>query len=264
MPSLPPEADHRTVAALRAAGCVFAEEEARLLCSAAPDRARLEAMVRRRTDGEPLEQILGWAEFCGVRIAVEPDVFVPRRRSQLVVYEALSLITEGARVLDVCCGSGAIGAAVADGCPGVEVHATDTERTAVRCARRNLAPYGGQAYEGDLYAPLPGVLRGQFDVLVANAPYVPTDSIDLMPPEARLYEPHIALDGGADGLDVQRGVIDGAADWLVPGGHLLVETSRAQAPATAGRFGMNGFEARVCHDEELDATVVIGRRRGRR
>ena len=106
-------ADPQVVARLRAAGCVFAEEEAELLTAATDSPAALVRMVDRRAAGEPLEQILGWAEFCGLRIAVEPGVFVPRRRSELMVREAAALAGPRPVVLDLCCGSGALGVALA-------------------------------------------------------------------------------------------------------------------------------------------------------
>ena len=115
-------------------------------------------------------------------------------------------------------------------------------------------------YEGDLDAPLPAELRGRVDVVVANAPYVPTEAIALMPPEARDHEARVALDGGADGLDVQRRVAAAAPRWLAGGGHLLIETSEAQAPATAAAMTAAGLSARVARDEDLDATVVVGTR----
>lgn len=247
-------------ATLRRAGCVFAEDEARLILIEAADSAELTAMVARRVAGEPLEQILGWAEFCGLRIAVEPDVFVPRRRSAVLVREAVEVARGGAVVLDLCCGSGAIGAAIADALPGVELHCADIEPAAVRCARRNIAPFGGHAYEGDLYASLPDSLEARVDVIVANAPYVPGDSIALMPPEARLHEPRVALDGGADGLDVQRRVLSGARRWLAAGGHVLIETSERQVALTAEAYRDNGLAPCVERSEDNAGTVVIGRR----
>jgi release factor glutamine methyltransferase len=132
------------------------------------------------------------------------------------------------------------------------------EAAAVRCARRNVRAVGGSVYEGDLYAPLPAELRGCVDVLVANAPYVPTDEIGLLPCEAREHEPLVALDGGADGLDVQRRVTARAARWLAPGGSLLIETSERQADRTAAAVARGGLTARVVGDEETGATVVIG------
>lgn len=214
----------------------------------------------RRAGGVPLEHVLGWAELCGVRVAVDPGVFVPRRRTELLVTEAVRVAGPGAVVVDLCCGSGAVGAALAAVVAGLELHAVDNDPDAVRCARRNVGVAGGTVYEGDLYAPLPTALRGRVDVLVANAPYVPTGELGLMPREARAHEPVTSLDGGPDGLDVQRLVVGGASSWLAPGGALLVETSERQASTTVEIFAGSGLAARVVRSPDLDATVVIGAR----
>jgi len=251
------------VARLRAVGCVFAEEEAALLIAAAtPDG--LAAMVDRRAAGEPLEYVIGWAEFCGLRVAVEPGVFVPRHRTEFLASQAAAHAHPGAVVVDLCCGSGAVGAAVVAALPSVELHATEIDATAARCARRNLVTVGGRVHAGDLYDPLPAGLRGRVDVLVANVPYVPTDEIPLLPREARLYEPRQALDGGPDGLDVLRRVAAEAPAWLAPGGHLLVETSAVQARRAAEILTASGLLAEVNSLDEIDATVVIGTRPARR
>jgi release factor glutamine methyltransferase len=242
------------VARLRAAGCVFAEEEARLLTAATRTPAELAALVDRRATGEPLEYVLGWAEFCGLRINVEPGVFVPRRRTELLVREAAALARPGAIVVDLCCGSGAVGAALAAAVDRIDLHAVDVDPAAVRCARRNLA--GAHVYEGDLCEPLPATLRGRVEVLVANVPYVPTGDIGLLPREARLYEPPLAYDGGADGLDIARRVAAAAPAWLAPGGHLLIETSARQAPRTARALARCGLTPNLTTAD--DATVVIG------
>lgn len=250
------------VTTLRNAGCVFAEDEARLLVSAASTSSELTAMVKRRAAGLPLEHVIGWAEFHGLRISVDPGVFVPRRRTEFLVEQAIALARDGgpvpAVVVDLCCGAGALGAALATTLGPVELHAADVDPAAVRCARRNLAPLGGQVHEGDLYAPLPAALRGRVDVLAANVPYVPTGEVALLPPEAREHEARIALDGGPDGLDVLRRVATGAAGWLAPGGRLLVETSERQAPPAMEAFGAGGLTPRVAVADELSATVVIG------
>ncbi len=246
------------VTSLRTAGCVFAEDEADLLLSTARSPTHLTAMVDRRVAGVPLEYVLGWVEFCGLRIAVEPGVFVPRRRTELLVCQAQKLIRSRAVLLDMCCGSGAVGAAVAGAVSELELYAADIDPAAVRCARRNVASVGGHVYQGDLYEPLPPSLQGRVEVLVANAPYVPSDSIAMMPPEARDHEPLIALDGGPDGLDVQRRVAAGAPVWLVPGGQLLIETSERQADSTAELVACYGLIPQVIRSDELDATVVLG------
>ena len=171
-----------------AGGSVFAEDEARLLVEAAAGTADLADMVERRAAGIPLEHVVGWAEFCGLRLAVDPGVFVPRHRSELLVREAAARAPAGAVVVDLCCGSGAVGVAVAAALGDVELHAADVDPAAVRCARRNVGPAGGTVYEGDLLDALPARLRGRVDVLVANVPYVPTDAVALLPPEARLHD----------------------------------------------------------------------------
>ncbi|NBE51208.1 putative protein N(5)-glutamine methyltransferase, partial [Streptomyces sp. YC537] len=139
-----------------------------------------------------------------------------------------------------------------------ELHAADIDPVAVRCARGNVGEVGGQVYVSDLYDGVPARLRGRVDVLVVNAPYVPTDAIGLLPPEARDHEPRIALDGGVDGVEVQRRVAAGAGAWLAPGGHLLIETSARQADRTVRAMVDGGLVARVVEDPELGATVVVG------
>ena len=250
----PPEVVER----LRAAGCVFAEDEARLLLEAAATPAELELLLTRRTSGLPLEQVLGWVEFCGLRITVRPGVFVPRRRTELLVRRAAPLAAPGSVVLDLCCGSGAVGAALLAGEPAIRLYAVDVDPVAAACAEENVSARGGTVFTGDLFTPLPPDLGGKVDLIVANAPYVPTDSIERMPREARLYEARIALDGGGDGLEVQRRLVSDAPKWLAPGGGLLVETSAAQAEHTQAIFARHGFTARIVRSRTLDATVVIG------
>ncbi|MYW20100.1 putative protein N(5)-glutamine methyltransferase, partial [Streptomyces sp. SID2955] len=129
---------------------------------------------------------------------------------------------------------------------------------AVRCARRNLAAFGGLAHQGDLYDALPPALRGRVDVLTANVPYVPTAEVALLPAEARDHEPLVALDGGADGLDVLRRVAAAAPGWLAPGGCLLAETSERQAPSAVAAFTAAGLTTRLAVPDEPYTHVVIG------
>lgn len=269
------DAESAIVARLRAAGCVFAEDEARLLVATARTVADLAAMVDRRAAGLPLEHVLGWAEFCGLRVVVGPGVFVPRRRSEFLVSQAVAAVTSAARtgaagmgpagpvaqpvVLDLCCGCGAVGLAVATALGGADLHAADIDPGATAYARSNLAAIGGHVHEGDLYDPLPLNLRGRVDVLVVNAPYVPAGEIGLMPPEARLHEPLVALDGGSDGVDIHRRVSAQALEWLAPGGSLLIETSDRQAELTKAAMVAAGLSTSVASDENLHATVIIGR-----
>lgn len=245
------------LARLRRAGCVFAEDEADLLLDAATSPAELETLVRRRVAGEPLEQVVGWALFCGHRMAVEPGVFVPRRRTEFLVSCAVDLCAPSTIVVDLCCGCGAVGAAISSAATGVELHACDVQAASVDCARRNIGT-AGIVHQGDLYDALPAHLRHQVDVLVVNAPYVPSGEIALMPAEARDHEPRIALDGGTDGLDVHRRIAATALDWLAPHGHLLIETSARQAPQTGAILARAGLATRVERSAAFEATVVIG------
>ncbi|MFI2760506.1 putative protein N(5)-glutamine methyltransferase [Streptomyces echinatus] len=258
MPAPAPLTLPAIVSVLRAAGCVFAEDEAELILATARTPEEAAGMVDRRAAGLPLEQVLGWAEFHGLRVTVEQGVFVPRRRTEFLVDQALAAAPHATVVVDLCCGSGALGAALAHALDGAEVHAADIDPAAVRCARRNLAAFGGRTHQGDLYEALPPALRGRVGVLTANVPYVPTAEVALLPAEARDHEPLVALDGGADGLDVLRRVAAGAPDWLAPGGCLLTETSERQARAAVETFTAAGLTTRLAVSHELHAHVVIG------
>ena len=246
------------IARLRQAGCVFAEEEAALLLEAAagqPDR--LERLVAARAAGEPLEQLLGWVAFCGQRIAVGPGVFVPRVRTEHLAEQAVARLTGADVVVELCCGVAAVAAVLQATGRVQELYVVDIDPAAVGCARRTVvAP--GIALVGDLYDPLPDRLRGRVDVLVANAPYVPSAAIALMPREAREHEPLVALDGGGDGVDVQRRIIAAAPEWLRPGGALLIETGRQQSVITAGEMLRAGLDVSVLPDDDREATVVVG------
>jgi len=175
-------------------------------------------------------------------------------------------------IIDLCCGTGALGLAVAAGLAGrAELHAADLDPAAVACARRNIEPAAsgdagrvtGHVYVGDLFEALPGGLRGRADILICNAPYVPTGDVAFLPAEARDHEPLVALDGGLDGLTVLRRAAADAPAWLAPGGTLLVETSDRQAPEMAAAMAAAGLSPAIRTDEDWGATVVTGRHPGR-
>lgn len=248
---------------LRAAGCVFAEEEAALLegAAAGPD---LEHLVRRRVAGEPLEHLLGWVAFDGGRVGVDPGVFIPRQRTTYLVEVAHTALARHAgdrpvTVLDLCCGSGALGLALARRRPGVVLHASDVDPASVACAARNLIEVGGHVHHGDLDAALPPTLRGHVDVVLANVPYVPTGSVALMPAESRDHEPVVSVDGGADGLDLLRRVAALAPGWLRPGGSVHCEVAPTQVDDALAALAAAGLAGRADHDPERDAIVVSGR-----
>lgn len=267
------------VARLRAAGCVFAEEEAAELRGSGRAGAALEALVARRVAGEPLEHVVGSVLLGGVRLRVDPGVFVPRQRTLLLVEEASRLLAaaraDGGPVpdaprpdapvlVDLCCGAGPVAALVAHRVPGVRVVAGDLDPRAVACARVNLdaAPGGASTVVacGDLDAVVPPELAGAVDVLTAHVPYVPTAALALLPPEAREHEPAAALDGGADGLDLLRRVASAASRWLRPGGTLLVEVGEGQVDAAGAAYARAGLAPRLLRDDERGALVLAGER----
>lgn len=234
---------------LAAAGCVAAAEEAAELVSAVPDANTLEAYVGRREQGEPLAWITGAVRFCGRRVLMTAGMFVPRPQSEELAFRAAALLAArgpGGRAADLCTGSGAVASHLAAAGGGATVVGVDREVRAVGCARRN----GVRAIVGDVGEPL---RSGVFDVVTAVAPYVPTGAIGVLPSDVQRYEPRVALDGGPDGLDLVRRVVDAGARLLRPGGWLLAEIGgdqdRALAPVLE-RFSFRAVD--VWHDEDGD------------
>ncbi len=255
------------VGRLQAAGCVFALEEAAVLHDAAGTVADLERLVRRREAGEPLEQVVGHVDLCGVRLAVGPGVFVPRQRSALLVRLAVEAVqavdgTAGAAgprrpvFVEACSGVGPVAGLVARVQPRSEVHAADICPHARRLARRNVPDHAG-VHGGHLLEGLPARLRGRVDVVAVVPPYVPDDALRLLAREAREHEPARALLGGPDGLDLVRELVDTVPAWLAPGGRLLVEVSEQQAPAVQAHVRTTGMTAHVRTDEEGTAVVEV-------
>lgn len=259
--SLNPLSHSAITSTLRKSGSVFAEDEAQLLISAFQFTGELSLMVEQRVSGIPIQLILGWAGFYGLRVGIEPGVFIPRLRSEFLVDQALSVCGADSIVVDLCCGSGALGMAVISVLPHIGLYAADNDPRAVHCASQNITSLGGQVFEGDLFNAFPKVLKRRIEVLIANAPYVPTNAIDLMPREAREHEPRATLDGGADGLDVHRRIANEASAWLASGGRLLVEIDEDQAELMTAIFALNDLETKIISSDEYDATVVIGRKR---
>jgi len=244
-------------ARLRAAGSVFAEDEADLLLEAGGgDPVRLRSLVQRRSAGEPLEYVLGWAAFDGHRVRVAPGVFVPRARTTVVVEQAARRLQRYDRVVDLCCGAGAVSVALLARVGALDLVASDIDPDAVEVAAENIGDRG-IVVAGDLFAPLPDRFRGVVDVIAVNAPYVPTAAIATMPAEAREHEHRVALDGGQDGLDLHRRIAVGAGEWVRPGGAVVIEVSDVQADASADAFADAGFVVAVESDDEVDGTCVV-------
>ena len=239
-----------TVHALRAAGCVAAEEEAAELMSASSgDPARLGDLVARRIQGTPLAWLVGSVTFCGVPVLVHPGVYVPRWQSEPLALEAVRRLPRRGTAVDLCTGSGALAVVLARHRPDARVLATENDPLALACARAN----GVVVYECDLAGGLPDGIVGLTDVVTAVAPYVPADQLHLLPRDVLAHEPRSSLDGGAGGTEVLCGVIVAAARLLRPGGSLLVEIGGNQAadlvpPLTRARFG----DLVVLSDEDGD------------
>ena len=223
---------------LSAAGCVAADEEAdELLAACGDDPARLAALVERRRAGEPLAWLTGTVQFAETTLRVEPGVYVPRWQSNELARLAIAALPERGSAADVCTGSGALAAAINAARPDARVVATDRSSTAVDNARAN----GVEAFCGDLFSPLPEALRHTLDVVVAVAPYVPTPELALLPRDTLAYEDAALYDGGPDGLDVIRRIVDESPRWLRPGGTLLLELGGNQSTALAPDLERAGF-----------------------
>lgn len=230
---------------LRAAGCVFAEQEARVLRRAGRDPVALERLVARRCAGEPLEHVVGQVRFGRLWLSVGPGVFVPRQRSLLLARTAAQLAgaQQAPVLLEVCAGVAPVAAAVQAVVPAAEVHAADICGRALEHATRNLR-HDAQVHRGHLTGAAPRSLRGRVTVLAAVPPYAPTSAAHELRREAREHEPARALFGGPDGLDLVRELVDTAGPWLAPGGQVLVELHRNQWESAAGHARRAGFGAR--------------------
>lgn len=246
------------VSRLAASGCVAAEEEAAALVTAADgDRVRLEALVARRGNGEPLAWVVGWATFCGVRVGVHPGVYVPRWQSEPLARRAAELLPGGGVAVDLCTGTGAIAAVLQAAAPSATVLATDVDPAAIACARQN----GVDALLGHLDEPLPPSLLGAVDVMSAVTPYVPSDELHVLPRDVVAFEPLRALDGGVGGLELLSPVVACSTRWLRPGGWLLLELGGDQAATVAGQMAAAGFGAiAVLSDDDGDDRGIEGHR----
>lgn len=234
-----------------------AEEEAALLLAAAADPGVLEALVRRRTAGEPLAWLVGGVDFCGLRVQVDPGVYVPRWQTEAMAERAASLLPAEGVAVDICTGAGAVAAVLQARRPAATVLATDIDPAAVACARAN----GVEALLGDLDAALPAARRGAVDVITAVVPYVPTGELAFLPRDVVAFEPRLALDGGRDGVEVLSELVARSNPWLRPGGWLLVEIGGRQAVPITTAMRAAGFgEITVLRDEEGDDRAMVGRK----
>jgi release factor glutamine methyltransferase len=224
---------------LATGGCVAPRQEAMALLEASAEGAGpVEELVARRLRGEPLAWITGWVRFCGLRILVDPGVFVPRPHTQALARRAASLLPPAGLAVDLCTGSGAVAAVLLSAGRRAEVVATEVDEAAVACARRN----GVDALVGDLDTPVPRSMLGRVDVLTAVVPYVPTEELHLLPRDVLGHEPRGALDGGPRGTAVLERAARASARLLRPGGSVLLELGGDQAEELSRTFAGLGFE----------------------
>jgi release factor glutamine methyltransferase len=241
---------------LVAAGCVAADDEAAELLADAPDDVTLEERLRRRERGEPLAWLTGTIRFGGRRVRVDPGVYVPRFQTEELAHRAAALLLPGGRALDLCTGAGAVAAHLRAAVPTATVIGVDVDPLAAACARRNGVP----AIVADLDAALRP--RNAFDVVTAVAPYVPTRQLPLLPADVLRYEPHVALDGGDDGLELVRRVVEAAARLLRPAGRVLVEVGGNQDGLLAPTLDACGFGAvDAWRDADGDLRGIVAERR---
>lgn len=197
-------------------------------------------MVSRRARREPLQHILGTQEFMGLEFKVSPAVLIPRHDTETLLQEALRVVPQGARVLDIGTGSGCVAISLAKNLPGVTVVSVDISAAALELARQNATDNSVEVdfRLGSLFEPVAGET---FDLVVSNPPYIPTADIESLEPEVRDFEPRNALDGGTDGLDFYRQIIKTAPEYLAQEGWLLVEVGIGQAADVSQMLAENGF-----------------------
>jgi release factor glutamine methyltransferase len=238
------------VSTLATAGFVAPDEEANeLVARAGDDDALLDALVARRLTGEPLAWITGRISFCDLELRVDPGVYVPRWHTELLARRAVELLPPLGTAVDLCTGTGAIARTLSAAHPAARVMATDMDGRAVACARAN----GVEAYCGDLFAPLPGALDGQVDLIVGVVPYVPTPALALLQRDTLTFESPLSYDGGPDGTDILRRVVTESPRYLRPGGRVLVELGGEEADALGGELSRLGYtDIAVLRDDDDD------------
>lgn len=226
------------------------------------ERSKMRDLVKRRAGHEPVAYLVGFREFFGLDFEVEPGVLIPRPDTETLVVKAIELAREleSPRVLDLCTGSSCVAAAIAENCAGAAVTAVEIDDLAYAVAARNLAKHAltdrVTLLQGDLFEPVP--VEGHFDLIVSNPPYVTTAEMDTLPPDVRLHEPHRALDGGTDGLDIVRRIISAGHSRLNSGGAMLLEISSSQAAAVAELFAQTGvFESATIEKDLAGQSRVV-------
>ena len=205
------------------------------------EEARFLALVERRAQREPLQYVLGTTEFCGLTFHVDARVLIPRPETELVVTEALKRLPDspGAQVLDLCCGSGCIGLALAEARPDCHVTLSDLSPDALAVAEKNAQNLNipAECVLGSLFDSVPGRM---FDLVLSNPPYIPSRDCETLQEEV-MREPLLALDGGMDGLDCYRRILADAPGHMKPGASLIMEVGEGESEAVSGLAGVHGL-----------------------
>ena len=238
-------------------------------------RRRFEQVLRRLSPDVPVAYLVGRAPFLGLDFEVSRETLIPKVDTELfvgIVLDELALrpLPPGSRVLELCTGSGCIAVSLARQLPGARILATDVSEGALAVARRNVLRYDvGDRVTlglGDVWEPVEALAAGRpFDLILSNPPYIPTKEIPGMGRHVAEHEPHLALDGGADGLDLHRRILDGAADHLAPGGRLFLEHEWYHGPAAlalAQRAQDRFAEVRTLRDANDKDRALYARRKG--
>ncbi|WP_300411449.1 peptide chain release factor N(5)-glutamine methyltransferase [uncultured Oscillibacter sp.] len=232
---------------------------------ASPEReAQVRRLVERRMAGEPVAYLIGEWEFYGLPLDISQDVLIPRADTEVLAEQAIAYIqTLGdCRVLDLCAGSGCLGLAIASRCPQARVVLGDINDSALKICRQNIRRNNLSARVMPVQADArekPARSLGEFQCIVSNPPYIPTGDIAGLEPSVRDYEPHMALDGGADGLDFYRSITRDWREALVPGGRLYFEVGLGQADPVLRLMRSQGFgDLQVIKDHHKIPRVVLG------
>lgn len=216
----------------------------------APDfvQTKLDELLKRRMQGEPLAYLVGEWEFYGLSLKITPEVFIPRPDTETLADRAIALMKQagaGGRILDLCAGSGCIGLAVTSKVPGIRAVLLDASPDSVQLCKENARKNhlsGRVTYlQGDAKVP-PASPLGEFDIISCNPPYIKTEDIQTLDSSVRDFEPHMALDGGTDGLDFYRAIAPAWRASLRPGGSLLFEVGFGQAEAVKEILRSSGYQ----------------------
>lgn len=223
----------------------------------ANEAAALDSLIQRRIDGEPVARLLGRKEFWGLSLALSPATLVPRPDTETIVEAALARLQQDGRgdrlrIADLGTGSGAILLALLSELPNAQGVGTDINRDALSIAARNATALGLSGRASFIACDYADALRGPFDLIVSNPPYIPSRDIDDLAIEVRAHDPRLALDGGADGLAAYRAIIPAAFERLAPGGVVVVEVGQGQDVDVARLMAEAGFDTSVPAKADLN------------